>query len=76
MDALGFFIAICAVVAVVALVALTIAGRRPSPRNQSGLDPQADADGTGERPVHRDPDPEGQAGGRARMTPPGHESGR
>ncbi|HWT23041.1 MAG TPA: hypothetical protein VN213_05990 [Solirubrobacteraceae bacterium] len=72
MDAIGVFIAICAVAALVIAGMLLLARRRPaSPRRESGLDPRASADAGGDRPVHRDPDPEGLAGGRARMTPPG-----
>ena len=70
MDSIGFLLIVCAVLAIVAVTALLLTRRRQPDANRDQVDPQATADRPGERPLHRDPDPEGLAGGRARFTPP------
>ena len=67
-DSIGLLFAIMAVLAIVALVVILLLRKRSGPSQPGGSVPD-ESDG-GNRPLHKDPDPEGMAGGRTTSTPP------
>ena len=67
-DSGGFFLAVVVVIAVVVLVGVLLLRKRAGASQPGGHVPDESSDG--ERPLYKDPDPEGMAGGRTTSTPP------
>lgn len=68
-DSIGVLFLVIAVIVIVGLVAVLLLRRRKGPAQPGGAVP--DESSGGERPLHKDPDPEGMAGGRTTSRPPG-----
>ncbi len=68
-DSIGFLLAVMAVIAIVALIVILLLRKRSGPSRPGGSVP--DESSGGDRPLYKDPDPEGTAGGRTTSTPPG-----
>ena len=70
-----FFLVIAAVAVVVVVAGLVIlrsrsADQSRSPREDANRPTEIGGTGASGRPLHKDPDPQNLAGGRARFTPP------
>jgi len=67
-DSIGFLLVAVAVIAIVGLAVILMLRRRKGAAQPGGTVP--DETSGGERPLYKDPDPEGMAGGRATSEPP------
>ncbi len=67
-DSIGLFLLVMAVIAVVGLAVVLMLRRRKGAPQPGGTVP--DETSGGERPLYKDPDPEGMAGGRTTSEPP------
>lgn len=67
-DSIGLFLLVIVVIAIVGLVAILVLRRRKAPAQAGGSVP--DESSGGHRPLYKDPDPEGMAGGRTISEPP------
>lgn len=67
-DSIGLFLLVMAVIAIVGLAVVLMLRRRKGAPQPGGAVP--DETSAGERPLYKDPDPEGTAGGRTTSEPP------